>query len=106
MINGLMWLMACQLIGEVVDNVYTEGGTVAQHNVQTTSIPAGGSAVLEQPDPVLQAGQRYQERNPGIRQLHSSAYQRPTQFQDGAVLVVGAGNSGAEIAMVAGSPSW
>ncbi|HEU0302447.1 MAG TPA: copper-containing nitrite reductase [Longimicrobium sp.] len=35
------------VIGEVFDNVYTEGGTVAQHNVQTTSIPAGGSAVLE-----------------------------------------------------------
>jgi nitrite reductase (NO-forming) len=35
------------VIGEVFDNVYTEGGTVAQHNVQTTSIPAGGSAVVE-----------------------------------------------------------
>ena len=35
------------LIGEVFDNVYTEGGTLAQHNVQTTSIPAGGSAIVE-----------------------------------------------------------
>jgi nitrite reductase (NO-forming) len=36
------------VIGEVFDNVYTEGGTVAtQHNVQTTLIPAGGSAVVE-----------------------------------------------------------
>ena len=36
------------VIGEVFDNVYTEGGTVAtQHNVQTTLIPAGGSAIVE-----------------------------------------------------------
>jgi nitrite reductase (NO-forming) len=35
------------VIGEVFDNVYTEGGTLAQHNVQTTTIPAGGSAIVE-----------------------------------------------------------
>ena len=35
------------LIGEVFDNVYAEGNTVAEHNVQTTSIPAGGSAIVE-----------------------------------------------------------
>ena len=36
------------VIGEVFDNVYQEGGTIAtQHNVQTTLIPAGGSAVVE-----------------------------------------------------------
>ncbi|HEU4556687.1 MAG TPA: copper-containing nitrite reductase [Longimicrobium sp.] len=35
------------VIGEVFDNVYTEGGSVAQHNVQTTTIPAGGSAIVE-----------------------------------------------------------
>jgi nitrite reductase (NO-forming) len=35
------------VIGEVFDNVYTEGGTVAQHNVQTTTIPAGGSTIVE-----------------------------------------------------------
>lgn len=36
------------VIGEVFDNVYTEGGTVTtQHNVQTTLIPAGGSAIVE-----------------------------------------------------------
>jgi putative flavoprotein involved in K+ transport len=31
-------------------------------------------------------------------ELHSSQYRRPSQLQEGAVLVVGAGNSGAEIA--------
>ena len=33
-----------------------------------------------------------------IMQLHSSQYYRPSQLQEGVVLVVGAGNSGAEIA--------
>lgn len=36
------------VIGEIFDKVYPEGGTtVAQHNVQTTMIPAGGSAIVE-----------------------------------------------------------
>jgi putative flavoprotein involved in K+ transport len=39
--------------------------------------------------------------DPGIVQLHSSEYQGPWQFQDGDTLVVGAGNSGAEIALEA-----
>jgi putative flavoprotein involved in K+ transport len=36
--------------------------------------------------------------DPGIVQLHSSAYLNPSQLQDGGVLLVGVGNSGAEIA--------
>ncbi|HSK97199.1 MAG TPA: NAD(P)-binding domain-containing protein [Euzebyales bacterium] len=36
--------------------------------------------------------------DPAIRQLHSTAYRGPAQLQDGAVLLVGAGNSGADIA--------
>ncbi len=35
----------------------------------------------------------------GIFQIHSSSYLRPSQFHAGDVLVVGAGNSGAEIAL-------
>src|SRR5215213_8172632 len=38
------------------------------------------------------------ELHSSILQLHSSHYRHPSQLQDGAVLVVGAGNSGAEIA--------
>ena len=38
------------------------------------------------------------ELDPAIRQLHSSAYRRPDQLQDGPVLVVGASHSGADIA--------
>jgi putative flavoprotein involved in K+ transport len=39
------------------------------------------------------------ELDPGILQLHSSGYRRPAQLQEGGVLVVGAANSGAEIAV-------
>jgi putative flavoprotein involved in K+ transport len=39
------------------------------------------------------------ELDPGIVQLHSSEYRDPSQLQEGGVLVVGAANSGAEIAL-------
>jgi len=49
-----------------------------------------------------------QQLDPGIVQMHSHAYRNPAQLQDGGVLIVGAGNSGAEIAFeVARShPTW
>jgi putative flavoprotein involved in K+ transport len=45
---------------------------------------------------------------PDVVQLHAAGYRNPSQLQDGGVLVVGAGNSGAEIALeVAGRhPTW
>lgn len=49
------------------------------------------------------------ELDPGIVQLHSSEYRNPAQLQDGDVLIVGAGNSGAEIALEVarrGHPVW
>jgi putative flavoprotein involved in K+ transport len=39
------------------------------------------------------------ELDPGIVQLHSMEYRNPSQLRGGGVLVVGAGNSGAEIAL-------
>jgi putative flavoprotein involved in K+ transport len=39
------------------------------------------------------------ELDPAIAQMHSSQYRRPSQLHDGGVLVVGAANSGAEIAL-------
>jgi putative flavoprotein involved in K+ transport len=64
--------------GEIVaDNV-----VVAMANFQTPRVPAFAKAL-----------------DPGIVQLHSSSYKNPSQLQDGSVLVVGAGNSGADIAM-------
>src|SRR4029450_6059752 len=46
--------------------------------------------------------------SPEIVQLHSAGYRNPSQLKEGGVLVVGAGNSGAEIALeVAGRhPTW
>jgi len=35
------------VIGEIFDNVYTEGGSTVTHNVQTTLIPAGGATIVE-----------------------------------------------------------
>jgi putative flavoprotein involved in K+ transport len=39
------------------------------------------------------------ELDPSIVQLHSSEYRRPSQLRDGGVLLVGVGNSGADIAL-------
>lgn len=39
------------------------------------------------------------ELDPSIVQLHSADYRNPSQLREGSVLIVGAGNSGAEIAM-------
>jgi putative flavoprotein involved in K+ transport len=46
--------------------------------------------------------------DPGIVQLHSIDYRGPHQLQDGGVLIAGAGNSGAEIAVevVRGHRTW
>ena len=48
------------------------------------------------------------ELDQGILQLHSREYRRPAQLREGGVLVVGAANSGAEIALElsAGRPTW
>lgn len=46
--------------------------------------------------------------DPSIRQLHAHSYQDPSQLQKGSVLVVGVGNSGADIALEAAAtfPTW
>jgi putative flavoprotein involved in K+ transport len=48
------------------------------------------------------------ELDPSIVQLHSTRYRNPSQFRDGGVLVVGAGNSGADISLdsVTAHPTW
>ena len=74
-----------------------------------------GSILAEQ---VVVAMANYQTRrlpsftgdlDESIAQIHSTDYRNPSQFRDGGVLVVGAGNSGAEIALEAaknGHPTW
>jgi len=46
--------------------------------------------------------------DPDILQLHSHEYRKPTQLQEGGVLIVGAGNSAADIAIevVRTHPTW
>jgi len=48
------------------------------------------------------------ELDPSIVQLHSGEYRNPSQLREGGVLLVGAGNSGAEIALevVRSHPTW
>jgi putative flavoprotein involved in K+ transport len=48
------------------------------------------------------------ELDPGIVQLHSVDYRNPSQLREGGVLVVGVGNSGADISMevVQTHPTW
>ena len=70
-------------------------------------IVEAGQWVLEAPHVVIAAASYQQPKlpafaadlDPSIRQIHSQDYKNPRQLKAGTVLVVGAGNSGAEIAM-------
>lgn len=57
-------------------------------------------------DPRVPAFSR--ELDPSVVQLHSSEYRNPSQLREGGVLVVGAGNSGADISLdvVGEHPTW
>jgi len=85
-------------LGTVVDTLSRE----ADHYLLTT-----GDQRLEAEHVVVATG-AFQHPNvpsfadrldPAIAQFHSNEYRHPTQLQEGAALVVGAGNSGAEIAL-------
>jgi nitrite reductase (NO-forming) len=45
--GGPNLVSSIHVIGEIFDTVYFEGGRSAQHDVQTTLVPAGGSAIVE-----------------------------------------------------------
>lgn len=45
--GGPNLISSFHVIGEIFDKVYTEGGTKFQEHVQTTLVPAGGSAIVE-----------------------------------------------------------
>lgn len=45
--GGPNLISSFHVIGEIFDRVYFEGGTRVQENVQTTVVPAGGSAIVE-----------------------------------------------------------
>ena len=94
--------------GVTVDRVVKEGGRFV--------VSTGDRRILA--DNVVVATGPFQkpkipafatELDPGILHLHSSAYRNPAQLRSGAVLVVGAGNSGGELAMEicrAGHKTW
>ena len=70
-------------------------------------VMCGGDETLSAKNVVIATGAYHRPRIPPfateldktIVQLHSSAYRSRSQLRDGAVLIVGAGNSGAEIAL-------
>jgi nitrite reductase (NO-forming) len=45
--GGPNMVSSFHVIGEIFDKVYAEGGKLENHNVQTTLVPAGGSAITE-----------------------------------------------------------
>ena len=69
--------------------IETNDGVIVAHNVVVATGP------FHHPRIPFFAG----DLDPQIIQMHSSEYQTPSQVQDGPVLVVGAGQSGAEIAL-------
>jgi putative flavoprotein involved in K+ transport len=86
------------LSGVLVDAVRREGNTY---------IVQADERRFEAANLVIAAGAHRKPRlpafsrvlDPAILQLHSSGYRNPSQIREGSVLVVGAGNSGADIAM-------
>ena len=70
--------------------VETDGGL--RFEAENVVIAAGYDRLPKTPDYAHQLA-------PNIRRLHAVDYRNPDQLQDGPVLVVGAGNSGADIAL-------
>uniref|UniRef100_Q024W9 Potassium transporter (Trk family) n=1 Tax=Solibacter usitatus (strain Ellin6076) TaxID=234267 RepID=Q024W9_SOLUE len=94
--NGIkvnrLWKEADQFVIAAGDQVIrSENVVVAMANYQQPRVPAFAA-----------------ELDPAIVQLHSHEYRNLSQLREGGVLVVGAGNSGAEIAIEAARshPTW
>ena len=76
-----------RLVGRPGFRVETAEGVIEAINV----VAATGAFQV----PVIPA---FVPENPGLMQIHSNAYRNPGQLPEGAVLVVGAGSSGVQIA--------
>ncbi len=81
-----------------------------------TYVVAAGTQRFEAANVIVASGAHREARvpalarelDPSIIQLHSTEYRNPSQLQNGGVLVVGAGNSGADISLetVTTHPTW
>ena len=93
--------------GVVVDGLTRQGQqylvTAGEHRFEADNVvvASGAYACPRVPAFAPQLG-------PAILQLHSSRYRHPSQLREGGVLVVGAANSGAELAVEASRahPTW
>jgi putative flavoprotein involved in K+ transport len=101
-------------------------GLAIRHRVRVTAVDRlddgtylvhTGSGLIRAQQVVIAAGSEHHpytpdiaaDLDPAIRQIHSSAYREPSQLLPGPVLVVGAGQSGADIALElvrAGHDTW
>ncbi len=78
-----LWQRGSRFVVKAGDLLFeADNIVVAMANYQKPSLPAFAA-----------------ELDPGIVQVHSADYRNPAQLGEGDVLIVGAGNSGAEIAM-------
>jgi len=93
--------------GVQVDRLWKEDGrfvmTAGEHRFEADNVVV---AMANYQTPQVPAFAR--DLNPEILQIHSHHYRNPAQLQDGGVLIVGVGNSGADIGIeVAQShPTW
>jgi putative flavoprotein involved in K+ transport len=83
--------------GVTVDVLYKDGGryviTAGERRFEAEHVVVATGVFRSPVIPSFAA-----DLDPAIRQLHSSDYRSPAQLQEGAVLVVGAAHSGADIA--------
>jgi putative flavoprotein involved in K+ transport len=93
--------------GVIVENVSKEGGryvvTTSDRRYEAEHVVVAMASYQKPRIPAFAA-----DLAPDIVQLHSSEYRNPSQLRPGGVLIVGAGNSGAEIAkeVVRSHPTW
>src|SRR4029453_17750677 len=84
--------------GVHVDRLEKDGGrfvvSAGEHTYEAENVIVATGAHHIPKTPAFAA-----ELDPRIVQLHSAAYRNPSQLQEGDVLLVGAGNSGAELAI-------
>ncbi len=85
-------------LGVRVDQLLREGGRYLI-TAGTRRMTANHVIVATGAYPTPHVPRFADQLDPAITQLHSITYRNPSQLRDGPVLIVGAGNSGAEIAL-------